>query len=213
MKLATLALTSALIVLSSQAAEPTQTAATDKAMQSNTGQPAEAMQSNTGQPGETMQSDTGESTEAMQSSVSQPAGWIARSALTSAVEDREPVDSLNNLSNDSTSIYYFTEVRDMAGQTVTHRWEYGDQVMAEVEFEIGGPRWRVYSSKNLQPGWTGDWKVSVVDAAGNPLSVNTFVYTEAPAATSTSMPGDTSTSMPGDTSTGMPADTGSSTPQ
>ena len=177
MKLATIALTSALIVLPSQAAELTQTAATDETMQSNAGQPAETMQSNTGQ----------------------PAGWIARAALTSAVEDREPVDSLTSLSNDSTVLYYFTEVRDMAGQTVKHRWEYGDEVMAEVEFEIGGPRWRVYSSKNLQPGWTGDWKVSVLDAAGNPLSVNTFAYTEATAGTSTS--------------SGMPAGTSSGTPQ
>lgn len=164
MNFATIALTSALIVLPSQAAELTQTAATDAAMSSSTSEPAEAMQSTT----------------------SQPAGWIARAALTSAVEDREPVDSLNSLSNDSTMLYYFTEVRDMAGQTVKHRWEYGDQVMAEVEFEIGGPRWRIYSSKNLQPGWTGDWKVSILDATGNPLSVNTFAYTEATAETSTS---------------------------
>ncbi len=180
MKLANIALASALIVLPSQAAELTQTAATTEAMQSNTTQPAEAMHSGPGQ----------------------TAGWIARAAFTSAVEDREPVDSLTSLSNDSTLLYYFTEVRDMAGQTVKHRWEYGDQVMAEVEFEIGGPRWRIYSSKNLQPGWTGDWKVSVLDAAGNPLSVNTFVYTEATAGTSSGMP----------TSTGMPAGT-SSTPQ
>ena len=108
-------------------------------------------------------------------------------------------------------LYYFTEVRDMAGQTVKHRWEYGDQVMAEVEFEIGGPRWRVYSSKNLQPGWTGDWKVSVVDAAGNPLSVNTFTYTEAPASTSSDMPTGTSSDMP--TASDMPTGTSSGTPQ
>lgn len=167
MKLATLALSSALIVLPSQAAELTQTAATDAAMQS---------------------------------SASQTTGWIARAALTSAVEDREPVDSLTSLSNDSTVLYYFTEVRDMAGQTVKHRWEYGDQVMAEVEFEIGGPRWRIYSSKNLQPGWTGDWKVSVLDAAGNPLSVNTFVYSDTTAGTSSGMPADTSSGMPAGTS-------------
>ncbi len=184
MKLATLALTSTLIVLPSQAAELTQTAATDTTMQSSTTEPAETMQSST----------------------SQPTGWIARAAFTSAVEDREPVDSLDSLSNDSTVLYYFTEVRDMAGQTVTHRWEYGDQVMAEVELEIGGPRWRVYSSKNLQPLWTGDWKVSVLDAAGNPLIVNTFVYTEATAGTSTdsSMPADASTGMPAGPSSGMP---------
>ncbi len=203
MKLATIALTSVLIVLPSQAAEPTQTAATDESMQRNTGQPTESMQSNTGQP-----------TESMQSNVSQPAGWIARAGLTSAIQDREPVDSVTSLNNDSTSLYYFTEVRDMAGQTVTHRWEYNGKVMAEVEFQIGGSRWRVYSSKSLQPEWTGDWKVSVLDAAGNPLSVNTFAYTEAPASASTSsdMPTGTSSDMPA-TGSDMPAGTSSPTQQ
>ena len=64
----------------------------------------------------------------------------------------------------------------MAGETVTHRWEYNGQVMAEVDFQIGGPRWRVYSSKTMMHDWVGDWKVSVVDEDGSPLSVNTFSY-------------------------------------
>ena len=181
MKLATIVLTSTLtlIALPSQAAEPTQTAATGEAMQSNPSQPTDAMQTSTGQPTETMQSETGQPTDAMQSNVSQPAGWIARAALTSAVDDREPVDSVSTLSNDNTTLFYFTEVRDMAGQTITHRWEHNGEVMAEVEFQIGGPRWRIYSSKTLMPTWLGDWKVSAIDAAGNPLTVNNFVYTEA----------------------------------
>ncbi|MFQ5756541.1 MAG: DUF2914 domain-containing protein [Acidiferrobacterales bacterium] len=109
---------------------------------------------------------------------SQPmSGRVARATLTTAVVDREPVDSISTLSNDVSQLYYFTEIQGMAGQTVTHRWEYNSQIMAEVSFDIDGPRWRVFSSKRLQPGWLGDWKVSVVDAAGNPLSVNTFFYT------------------------------------
>jgi hypothetical protein len=104
-------------------------------------------------------------------------GREARATLTTAVVDREPVDSISTLSNDVSQLYYFTEIQGMAGQTVTHRWEYNGQIMAEVSFDIGGPRWRVYSSKRLQPGWLGDWKVSVVDASGNALSVNTFFYT------------------------------------
>ena len=76
-------------------------------------------------------------------------------------------------------IYYFTEIRDMAGQTVTHRWEHDGQVMAEVPFEVGGDRWRVYSSKNLEPSWTGEWKASVVDGSGATLSANTFTYNKA----------------------------------
>ncbi|MEE8211638.1 MAG: DUF2914 domain-containing protein [Acidiferrobacterales bacterium] len=104
-------------------------------------------------------------------------GRVAHATLTTAVVDREPVDSISTLSNQVSQLYYFTEIQGMAGQTVTHRWEYNGKIMADVSFDIGGPRWRVYSSKKLQPGWLGDWKVSVVDAAGNALSVDTFFYT------------------------------------
>ena len=70
----------------------------------------------------------------------------------------------------------------MEGQQVTHRWEHDGKVMAEVPFQVGGPRWRVYSSKQLENDWTGEWKVSVVDGNGSTLGVNTFTYEKAPAA-------------------------------
>ncbi|MFQ5935982.1 MAG: DUF2914 domain-containing protein [Acidiferrobacterales bacterium] len=115
-------------------------------------------------------------TDTTNASVPPTEGWVARATLTTAMQEREPVDSVSSLSSDRTKLYYFTEIRDMTGQTVKHRWEYNGELKAEVEFHIGGPRWRVYSSKTLLATWIGDWKVSVVDASGKPLSVNTFVY-------------------------------------
>ncbi len=112
----------------------------------------------------------------------QPQGIVARSAFTTAIQDREPLDHLTTLSTDHNKIYFFTELRGMTGQTVKHRREYNGKVMAEVPFEIGGPRWRVYSSKNLDPCWTGEWKVSVIDSNGSTLSVKTFRYTPAESA-------------------------------
>lgn len=108
-------------------------------------------------------------------------GSVARSAITTAVADREPVDSINKLGTDSNKIYYFTELKDMEGQQVTHRWEYNGKVMAEVPFQVGGSRWRVFSSKTLDNVWQGEWKVSVIDQSGGTLSVNTFNYEAAPA--------------------------------
>lgn len=110
-------------------------------------------------------------------SMQEHTGSVARATFTTAVQDREPVDSISTLTNDGSKVYYFTEIHDMSGQTVTHRWQYNGEVMAEVQFDIGGPRWRIYSSKTLMPYWLGNWEVSVVDESGNPLSVNTFSYT------------------------------------
>jgi hypothetical protein len=109
-----------------------------------------------------------------------PAGTVARAAFSTDIENREPVDKVSTLENDKHKIYYFTELKDMAGATVTHRWEHGGKVMAEVPFKVGGNRWRVYSSKQLEGDWTGQWKVSVVDQSGATLAVNTFDYVKAP---------------------------------
>ncbi len=112
-------------------------------------------------------------------------GVVTRAQLTHDIKDLEPVDTVSTLAHDQTRIVYFTEIHDMAGQTVKHRWEYNGQIILEVPINVGTSRWRAYSSKTLLPSWTGDWKVSVVDAAGGTLSVNTFTYLEKPDETAT----------------------------
>lgn len=95
---------------------------------------------------------------------------IARRGFTTRVVEREPVDALRAIGDDASQVAYFTELRNLQGQTVIHRWEYDGQVMGEVAFEVGGPRWRVHSTKQLDPSWTGDWTVKVVDLDGKVLS-------------------------------------------
>ena len=108
-------------------------------------------------------------------------GSVVRSALTTAVENREPTDKLESASTDQQQLYFFTELRDMSGQTAKHRWEHNGKVMAEVEFNVKGPRWRVWSSKSFVPNWTGDWKVSVINGAGDVIKEETFTYETASA--------------------------------
>ncbi len=103
-------------------------------------------------------------------------GTVARSTFTKGIAEREPMDFIDKLGTNSNKIYYFSELRGMAGQTVTHRWEHDGKIMAEVPFTVGGDRWRVFSSKNLEKSWQGEWKVSVIDQSGGTLAVNTFSY-------------------------------------
>ena len=115
-------------------------------------------------------------------------GSVVRSAFTTKVEDREPAENLQKLSNDKGKVMFFTELRDMSGQTAIHRWEHAGKVVAEVEFNVKGPRWRVWSSKNLMPQATGDWKVSVINAAGEVISEKNLSYEVAEAPASESQP-------------------------
>lgn len=95
-------------------------------------------------------------------------GSVMRSIFTSDIKDREPTDKINNTSDEK--VFYFTELRDMNGQTATHRWEHDGKVISEMKFNVGGNRWRVWSSKNFLPQSSGDWKVSVLNGAGEVIS-------------------------------------------
>ena len=111
------------------------------------------------------------------------ADGVARSSFTTAIDSHEPTDEITSLTSDQNKIYYFTEIKGLKGQTITHRWEQNGDVQASVNFAIGGNRWRVWSSKNLESHLTGEWQVMVVDEAGNVLSQNSFNYGDAPATT------------------------------
>lgn len=109
-----------------------------------------------------------------------PTGSVARSAFATGVQDHEPVDQINTLTNDNNKIYFFTELKDLKGQRAVHRWEHNGEIVAEVPFSVGGDRWRVWSSKNLQSEWTGDWKVSVLNGSGEVIATKEFQYEAAP---------------------------------
>ncbi|GAB4288270.1 MAG: hypothetical protein Kow0096_00530 [Thiohalomonadaceae bacterium] len=106
----------------------------------------------------------------------QPQWEVARAIVTSGISEREPVDELSQVAGESTKVYFFTELRGMQGQRVLHRWVHKDTVMAEVGFDVNGPRWRVWSSKNMMPDWQGTWQISVVDGNGEVLVSREFTY-------------------------------------
>ncbi|HQU16470.1 MAG: hypothetical protein B7Z66_05050 [Chromatiales bacterium 21-64-14] len=103
-------------------------------------------------------------------------GRVERAQFTTAIHDREPVDAIKRLTRDTGRVYFFTDVRGMAGGMVIHRWIHNGAVVASVPFQIKGPRWRVWSSKRLQPQWAGTWKVEVVNGAGRLLDQATLDY-------------------------------------
>jgi len=106
-------------------------------------------------------------------------GSVMRAEFTTSISEREPTNTVQSLTNDVGQVMFFTELRDMNGQTALHRWEHNGKVVAEIEFNVRGPRWRIWSSKNLSPDKTGDWNVSVINGAGEVISSKTLNYTMA----------------------------------
>ena len=104
---------------------------------------------------------------------------VSRGSFTSGVErnSREPVDSICQLGTDNRRIFYFSDLHNQFGKHIYHLWEYEGREMAKVSLgRVNGPRWRVWSSKNLIPGWSGEWIVKVVTKDGTILHQESFIY-------------------------------------
>lgn len=99
--------------------------------------------------------------------------------FTTGIENREPIDQVTFVESDIRRVYFFSDLRGLAGTTVTHRWSHAGTPQAEVKFAVGGPRWRVWSSKELSQDRLGDWTVEIVTDEGETIASETFTYTAA----------------------------------
>lgn len=100
--------------------------------------------------------------------------YVSRALLTTGVMKREPVD--NVCIPERNKITFFTEIKNYANHRVTHRWKYKNKTKFELSFNVRGPRWRVWTSKNMYIKWVGPWVIEVVDEDGNILTQKLFYY-------------------------------------
>lgn len=94
---------------------------------------------------------------------------LARADFTTAVENREPTNTVNQVPADTAELLFYTEVHDGGNQTLYHHWSLNGEPFVDVTLNIGSDFWRTWSSKTLTGlGMkAGDiWEVSVTGAQG-----------------------------------------------
>ena len=163
-----------------------ETATAEKEIKTQVAAPVNSITSSEPKPLEQAQKQTQPQpvlTQPAEVKMSKPDQYIARAQFTNGVYKREPVDSLQELSlagveQGAVKVFFFSELRGLAGKTVTHRWLYEDKEVAKIKFRVGSDRWRVYSSKNIQSNKTGAWKVTINDAAGGVLYSDELIARE-----------------------------------
>ncbi|WP_440054682.1 DUF2914 domain-containing protein [Pseudoalteromonas sp. T1lg65] len=102
---------------------------------------------------------------------------VSRAVLTTDIDNREPINVLKDIVDESEfqdKLYFFTEIHLLQDRVVSHLWFHQDQLMAEVELAIHSNRYRTYSSKNITPSQTGEWRVEVVTESGQLLAQKSF---------------------------------------
>lgn len=100
---------------------------------------------------------------------------LSHAVMTSAVVDREPVDGATSFPADVGQIVCFTRIASSEETVIYHAWRHGDTLRAKVQLSVGkSSSWRTWSTKRINPSWTGAWTVDVEDADGKVLRTLTF---------------------------------------
>lgn len=100
---------------------------------------------------------------------------VGEAAIGTAVEDRVLVGQGFQFDSSVGRLYAFTRIVGAPSETrVSHRWYYGDQLMAEVSLPVRGTNWRTWSTKSVIPDWVGNWRVDVVAEDGSVLDSLNF---------------------------------------
>ncbi|MBE2259743.1 MAG: DUF2914 domain-containing protein [Candidatus Accumulibacter sp.] len=103
-------------------------------------------------------------------------GSVANATFTSNVTNGAPVDFRQQFTSPAPVVYYYGELLDLAGQTVKLRWSLEGKQMREEAVKVSGARQAAWSKMKMQPQWTGDWTVEVLDGQGQVIDRRNFAY-------------------------------------
>ena len=105
---------------------------------------------------------------------------VKRAQFTNDINNREPTDLVEGIvpakAEGLKRIYFFSELMQLKGQTIRHQWLHEGKLQSEIKFDVRGNRWRVNSSKRLNPAAMGNWQVKVVNEADDVLVSKDFEY-------------------------------------
>ena len=102
---------------------------------------------------------------------------VTEMAITTRIVHGNPVDSVGRISSLAIrELYCFTKITapDDTEREIVHVWYKDDQVVARCALPVKGSSWRTYSKKAIAEGMAGDWRVDVLDSAGNVLKSKKF---------------------------------------
>ena len=97
---------------------------------------------------------------------------IVEMAVTTKIAKGNPIDSVHRISSTSVrELYCFTRLTsDEEGESrIKHVWYRGDEKVGESELPVKGKKWRTFSSRVVQKGMAGDWRVDALDSEGKLL--------------------------------------------
>ncbi len=101
------------------------------------------------------------------------AGVTAEVVIGKAIENHMATDTGSSFPASVGTLVAWTSVTGAADSKIMHVWAHGPHADT-VTLNIGGSPWRTYSRKTIPSDWTGEWKLTVLDATGAVIASKTF---------------------------------------
>lgn len=104
---------------------------------------------------------------------------VQRFSLAQSVLNREPSGHLDDITYNAdgfTSVSAFSEVIGLNGEVLHYRWLQEGTEVAVVRVRVGANRWRSHSTKRIDRGMEGPWRVELLDSKGTLLASIDFVF-------------------------------------
>lgn len=100
---------------------------------------------------------------------------VEEASIATGIEELSPAGTGKSFPRDAGKLWCYSKIGGGGeGDSIVHNWYYGERLMAEVKLPINSPLYRTYSSKNILPGWTGQWRVEIIDTEGTLLKTLNF---------------------------------------
>lgn len=105
-----------------------------------------------------------------------PAVKVDKIVTAMGIEKKEPVNESSVFDKDTTKVYTWTRIiADNAPTKVKHVYYLNEKKAGEIEIQVNGSPWRIWSAKNVRPG---NWRVDVTDETDKVLTSVVFTVSD-----------------------------------
>ena len=106
----------------------------------------------------------------------QGGGSVANATFTTNVVNGAPTDFPEQFTTSTPAVYYYAELLDLTGQTVTLRWSLEGKRMQDDPVVVTSARQSIWTMMKMRPQWTGNWTVEVLNGKGQVIGQRNFAY-------------------------------------
>jgi len=110
------------------------------------------------------------------SAFAQGGGSVDNATFTTNIFNGAPTDYREQFSTSTPVVYYYGELLDLTGQTVTLRWSLEGKRMQDIPVVVTSARQPAWTMMKMQPQWTGNWTVEVLNGKGQVIDQRNFAY-------------------------------------